>query len=166
MSRYIVDSKRDLLAYEQLIWTPLRCLEDADKAIDDAYQRGVEDGNKSGYEKGLNAVGTYRKGHAIGYEEGYEDGKKSIEKGCDGCKYEWYGDTEDPCWHCRRCYKDKYEPTLHSDRIDVGDKVIVPSNSHIKPGEVLSIVNGVCYIMWEDKTVSGYEISGVRRCTE
>ena len=57
------------------------------------------------------------------YRKGFEDGKKSTEKGCGGCKYEWYGDTEDPCWHCRRCYKDKYEPTLHSDRIEVGDEV-------------------------------------------
>ena len=47
---------------------------------DEAYQRGFEDGKKSGYEKGLNAVGTYRKGHAIGYDEGYEDGKNSYDK--------------------------------------------------------------------------------------
>ena len=47
---------------------------------DEAYQRGFEDGKKSGYEKGLNAVGTYRKGYAIGYDEGYEDGKNSYDK--------------------------------------------------------------------------------------
>jgi hypothetical protein len=57
------------------------------------------------------------------YQRGFEDGKKFTEKGCEGCKYVFCGDTEDPCWHCRRCYKDKYEPAPPSDRIEVGDEV-------------------------------------------
>ncbi len=75
------------------------CREDKQKQIDDAYKRGLE------------------------------DGKKSKEKGCEGCKYELYGDTEDPCWHCRKSYKDKYEPAPHSDRIEVGDEVTHKSDS-------------------------------------
>ena len=84
---------------------------------DEAYQRGHDDGYEAGCATAFKPVSDAE------YQRGFEDGKKSIEKGCDGCKYEWYGDTEDPCWHCRRCYKDKYEPTLHSDRIEVGDVV-------------------------------------------
>lgn len=100
------------------------------------------------------------------YQRGLEDGKWKAEDGCDGCKY--YEDTSltNPCSECSRGHVDHYKPLSDPDPIKVGDKVIVPSNSHIELGEVLSIVNGVCYIMWEDKTVSGYEISGVRRCTE
>lgn len=99
------------------------------------------------------------------YQKGFEDGKKYLANGCVGCQYEGDESRVNPCCECARVCNDHYIPK-HSDRIEVGDKVIVPSNSHIKPGELLSIVNGVCYIMWEDKTVSGYEISGVRRCTE
>ena len=84
---------------------------------DEAYQRGHDDGYEAGCATAFKPVSDAE------YQRGFEDGKKSTEKGCDGCKYEWYGDTEDPCWHCRRCYKDKYEPTLHSDRIEVGDEV-------------------------------------------
>ena len=60
-----------------------------------------------------------------------------------------------------KAYEDEQK---EKDPIKVGDKVILSSDSHV--GKVLSIVNGICYIMWEDKTVSGYGISGVRRCTE
>ena len=83
------------------------------------------------------------------YQKGFEDGKKSIEKGCDGCKYEWYGDTEDPCWHCRRCYKDKYEPAPHSDRIEVGDEVATETG---KKYTVVSFGDG--------GTVCGFNMDG------
>ena len=79
---------------------------------DEAYQRGINDGSLDVKQRVEGA-----------YQRGLEDGKKSTEKGCDGCKYVLCGDTEDPCWHCRRCYKDKYEPAPHSDRIEVGDIV-------------------------------------------
>ena len=96
------------------------------------------------------------------YHRGLEDGKWKAEDGCDGCKY--YEDTSltNPCSECSRGHVDRYKPVSDPDPIKVGDKVIVPSNSHIELGEVLSIVNGVCYIMWEDKTVSAYRIDGVR----
>lgn len=96
------------------------------------------------------------------YQKGFEDGKWKAEDGCDGCKY--YEDTSltNPCSECSRGHVDHYKPLSDPDRIEVGDKVIVPSNPHVESGEVLSIVNGVCYIMWEDKTVSAYRIDGVR----
>ena len=95
------------------------------------------------------------------YRKGYDDGKKYFANGCVGCQYEGDESRVNPCCECARVCDDHYIPK-HSDRIEVGDKVIVPSNSHIELGEVLSIVNGVCYIMWEDKTVSAYRIDGVR----
>lgn len=80
MSRYIVDSKKDLLAYEQLIWTPLRCLEDADKAIDDAYQRGLEDGKKA-----------------------------ANDKGCEGCEYsDGVVQENSPCANCCNYYTNNW----------------------------------------------------------
>lgn len=100
------------------------------------------------------------------YQRGLEDGKWKAEDGCDGCKY--YEDTSltNPCSECSRGHVDHYKPVSDSNPINVGDEVILVSDSHAGHGKVLSIVNGICYIMWEDKTVSGYEISGVRRCTE
>lgn len=75
MSRYIIDTNKDISIYERLILTPLRCLEDADKAIDDAYQRG------------------------------FEDGRWKAEDGCTGCKYEGLKEYEEPCAHCCNAYK-------------------------------------------------------------
>ena len=96
------------------------------------------------------------------YQRGFEDGKWKAEDGCDGCKY--YEDTSltNPCSECSRGHVDHYKPASDPDPVKVGDKVIVPSDSHVEPGKILSIVNGVCYIMWEDKTVSAYRIDGVR----
>ena len=96
------------------------------------------------------------------YQRGLEDGKWKAEDGCDGCKY--YEDTSltNPCSECSRGHVDHYKPASDPDPVKVGDKVIVPSDSHVEPGKILSIVNGVCYIMWEDKTVSAYRIDGVR----
>ena len=196
MSKYIIDTKtwanlfevqmvgvygigNDIVTDEKTVWSRMFRLDELEELNsdyindnygnlqEDAYKRGLEDGKKSGYEKGLNAVGTYRKGHAIGYEEGYEDGKKSIDKGCEGCRYVLKFANDDPCKNCSNCYTSKYAPMpKQDDPINVGDEVILASDSHAGHGKVLSIVNGICYIMWEDKTVSGYEISGVRRCTE
>ena len=96
------------------------------------------------------------------YQKGFEDGKKSIDLGCKDCKYHEDTSLTNPCSECSRGHVDRYKPVSDPDPIKVGDKVIVPSNSHVEPGELLSIVNGVCYIMWEDKTVSAYRIDGVR----
>ena len=84
---------------------------------DEAYQRGHDDGYEAGCATAFKPVSDAE------YQRGFEDGKNSIENGCDGCKYEPCSDTEDPCWRCRKSYKDKYEPAPHSDRIEVGDIV-------------------------------------------
>ena len=58
------------------------------------------------------------------YQKGLEDGKKSTEKGCEGCKYESVKEGEPPCRACSKAYMDRYTPAPHSDRIEVGDEVI------------------------------------------
>ena len=58
------------------------------------------------------------------YKKGYEDGKKSTERGCEGCKYHEDTSLTNPCSECTRAWKDHYTPTPHSDRIEVGDEVI------------------------------------------
>lgn len=118
----ILDQIRE--AGEQISKNIADVVEDFKKQINDAYQKGLEDGKKSGYEKGLNAVGTYRKGHAIGYEEGYEDGKKSGDKGCEGCRYVLRFANDDPCKNCSNCYTSKYEP-MPKDEICFGDEIVV-----------------------------------------
>lgn len=102
------------------------------QAQDDAYRRGFEDGNKSGYEKGLNAVGTYRKGYTIGYDDGYDDGKKSIDKGCEGCKYHENTSLTNPCSECTRGWVDHYKPVSDSDRIEVWDVIANNTEPELK----------------------------------
>ena len=107
---------------------------------DEAYQRGHDDGYEAGCATAFKPVSDAE------YQRGFEDGKKSTEKGCEGCKYESYGDTEDPCWHCRKSYKDKYEPAPHSDRIKVGDEVIWSDGTTI----IVTIVYADCGLNWCD----------------
>lgn len=109
------------------------------------------------------------------YQRGFEDGKKSTENGCEGCKYESYGDTEDPCWHCRKSYRDKYEPAPRSDRIEVGDEVTHKSDSvvwkavciHIDGDRqhmnLMGYTGAVGYYPVDDfiKTGKRYDISGI-----
>ena len=193
MSKYIIDTEtwanlfevqrvgvygigNDIVTDEKTVWSRMFSLDELEELNsdyinehygelqDEAYQRGLEDGKKSGYEKGLNAVGTYRKGHAIGYEEGFEDGKKSKEKGCDGCKYELCGDTEDPCWHCRKNYKDKYEPAPHSYRIEVGDEVVWNNDTTLTITRVHKLDDDEwCDGMAEDGAMYGVLKSNVRK---
>lgn len=154
MGKYIIDTKtwanlfevqkvgvygigNDIVTDEKTVWSRMFRLDELEELNsdyinenygnlqDDAYKRGFEDGNKSGYEKGLNAVGTYRKGYTICYDDGYEDGKKSIDKGCEGCRYVLKFANDDPCKNCSNCYTSKYAPMPKQDEsIKVGDEVI------------------------------------------
>lgn len=59
------------------------------------------------------------------YQKGFEDGKKSIDKGCEGCRYTSKKSHEEPCFSCTRNHMDQYEPMpKQDDRIEVGDEVI------------------------------------------
>ena len=57
------------------------------------------------------------------YQKGLEDGKKSTEKGCEGCKYESVKEGEPPCRACSKAYMNRYTPRTALDRIEVGDEV-------------------------------------------
>jgi hypothetical protein len=57
------------------------------------------------------------------YQKGFEDGKKSKEKGCDGCRYESKWQKENPCKDCSNCYKSQYEP-MPKDEICFGDEIV------------------------------------------
>lgn len=57
------------------------------------------------------------------YQKGYEDGKKSTEKGCEGCKYEGNASEHLPCEYCMNNFKSQWT-AKQKDRIEVGDEVI------------------------------------------
>lgn len=65
MSRYIIDTDKHMSQFGGIIMTTVSGLEDADKALEDAYQRGIKEGKKATwglvadassaeYQKGLN----------------------------------------------------------------------------------------------------------------
>ena len=54
MSRYIIDTDKYMSPFDGIIMTTVSGLEDADKEIDVAYQRGREEGNDIGYKDGVN----------------------------------------------------------------------------------------------------------------
>ena len=58
------------------------------------------------------------------YQKGYEDGKKSTEKGCEGCKYEGNAGEHLPCEYCMNNFKNQWT-AKQKDRIEVGDIVDV-----------------------------------------
>lgn len=61
------------------------------------------------------------------YQKGFEDGKKSIDKGCEGCRYALRFANDEPCKSCANCYTSKYEPLPErDDSIKVGDEVEAP----------------------------------------
>lgn len=62
------------------------------------------------------------------YKRGFEDGKNSIDKGCEGCKWESKKGDEEPCMSCSNAFPNKYEPMPKDDSIKVGDEVIWKTN--------------------------------------
>ena len=56
------------------------------------------------------------------YQKGLEDGKKSTEKGCEGCKYEGNAGEHLPCEYCMNNFKNQWT-AKQKDRIEVGDEV-------------------------------------------
>lgn len=88
---------------------------------EDAYKRGHDDG----YKKCLSENDFDQPCIGCGeYQRGYEDGKASIDKGCEGCKWESKKGDEEPCKHCRNEYYSQYKPMpKEDDSIKVGDEV-------------------------------------------
>ena len=140
MSKYIIDTETwsnlfeakkvgiygigiDLLTNEKTVWSRMFHLDELEELnsdyINEHFGELQDEAYQKGYDAGIIASSFVDKSDEA-YQKGFEDGKNSTEKGCEGCKYEECGDTEDPCWHCRKNYKDKYEPAPHSVRIEVG----------------------------------------------
>ena len=89
---------------------------DIRKKVDEAYQRGINDGSLDVKQRVEGA-----------YQRGFDDGKDSVMLPCDGCKW----DTEEGDGaHCKRCSRnclDNYEEKQKAeaeDEIKVGDEVI------------------------------------------
>ena len=69
---------------------------------DEAYQRGLHEGND------------------IGYNDGFEDGKLKSEDGCTGCKYEGKTGEYLPCDYCMNNCKNQWTAKQTDDKsIDI-----------------------------------------------
>ena len=57
------------------------------------------------------------------YRRGFEDGKETINKGCEGCKYEGGTVERNPCFTCCNSYQNYWTAKKQDDEINVGDEV-------------------------------------------
>ena len=78
MSKYIIDTDKHMSQFDGIIMTTVSGLEDAEKALEDAYQRG------------------------------FEDGKAVHEKGCEGCEHECENKMTQTCILCCNAYKNRW----------------------------------------------------------
>jgi len=58
------------------------------------------------------------------YQRGLEDGKAVSDKGCVGCKWEGNGKDHSPCDYCCNCYSSQWAAKQTDEEIKVGDEVI------------------------------------------
>ena len=103
----------------------------------------------------------YDKAYGDGYNKGFEDGKKSTEKGCEGCKYVGVEEDAPPCRSCSKSFLDRYEPAPHSDRIEVGDEV----TTHWAKGiaTVADYGNDIFYVMFSDGSCGKREVNTLKK---
>ena len=81
------------------------------------------------------------------YRKGLEDGKKSIDNGCNGCKYEDQHGYDEPCNKCMHSHASHYTPMpKQDDSIKVGDEVTAPCGKAI----VTAIKNEFVYYLYAD----------------
>ena len=167
----------DPFTNEKTVWSRMFRLDELEEFNSDYINENIESLQDESYQRGYNDAAK-----AIAFDEqsiadkALEDAwdaakKLALGSGCGGMGMSAIREIFDGIYpsdvfmnYTAKEAIDKIKAYEHerSDPIKVGDKVIVPSDSHVEPGELLSIVNGVCYIMWEDKTVSAYRIDGVR----
>ena len=55
------------------------------------------------------------------YKRGFEDGKGTIHKGCEGCRYSGTPQGDSPCFSCSNYYSNNWQK--QDDEINVGDEV-------------------------------------------
>ncbi len=89
--------------------------EETNQSVDEAYQRGLEDGKQT-------AVGAAELREKLEYQKGFEDGKAQVERGCEGCQFEGTEIYLRPCSACRNAYPNQW--TAKDDKIVVGDEVV------------------------------------------
>ena len=88
--------------------------DDVQKQVNDAYQRGLEEGKKATW-------GLVADASSAEYQRGLEDGKEAINKGCEGCRYSGTPQGDSPCFSCSNYYQNNWQK--QDDNIEVGDEV-------------------------------------------
>ena len=122
MSRYIIDTDKHMSPFDGIIMTTVSGLEDADKEIDVAYQRGREEGNDIGYKDGVND----------GRNDAWEAARKIVEM------------TDPPYWGVFNEYKeDLFGKITASEAIAKLKTYEENQNDKFEFGDEIIDVNGV-----------------------
>lgn len=88
-------------------------LQDADKAIEEAYLQGKHDAEQD----------LARAAYDEAYQKGLCDGMARNENGCVGCKYDNVRIDRSPCVYCCNAYSNQWMAKEKSDEIKAGDEV-------------------------------------------
>ena len=137
MSKYIIEIAEE---YEEYFKGVLICgIADGKFAVDVIAREDLEELNSDYINEhyGQMQDEAYKQGYADAeriwrapssdnefYRKGLEDGKKSIDNGCNGCKYEDQHGYDEPCNKCMHSHASHYTPMpKQDDSIKVGDIV-------------------------------------------
>ena len=142
MSKYIIEIAEE---YEEYFKGVLICgIADGKFAVDVIAREDLEELNSDYINEHYGELQdeAYKQGYADAeriwrapssdnefYRKGLEDGKKSIDNGCNGCKYEDQHGYDEPCNKCMHSHASHYTPMpKQDDSIKVGDIVDVYGN--------------------------------------
>ena len=144
MSKYIIDTEtwanlfevqrvgvygigNDIVTDEKTVWSRMFSLDELEELnsdyINEHYGQMQDEAYKQGY---ADAERIWRAPSSDNefYRKGLEDGKKSIDNGCNGCKYEDQHGYDEPCNKCMHSHASHYTPMpKQDDSIKVGDIV-------------------------------------------
>ena len=137
MSKYIIEIAEE---YEEYFKGVLICgIADGKFAVDVIAREDLEELNSDYINEHYGELQdeAYKQGYADAeriwrapssdnefYRKGLEDGKKSIDNGCNGCKYEDQHGYDEPCNKCMHSHASHYTPMpKQDDSIKVGDIV-------------------------------------------
>jgi len=93
-------------------------LQDADKAIEEAYLQGKHDAEQD------IASAAYDEA----YQKGLCDGTARNENGCVGCRYDDGTIEHSPCNYCCNAYSNQWQAKSKSNKFKIGEEVITPNN--------------------------------------
>lgn len=94
------------------------------------------------------------------YQRGLEDGKAQAERGCDGCQFEGTEIYLRPCSACRNAYHNQWTAKKSIDsEFNVGDEVQLYDCSPTSlTGVVLPpLDNDACRVMWSDASIGTWD---------